>query len=115
MRSWLGRIRPDGCALRRIFHSNLSFHMDSSSSPSLLTRIVQGVLGALGLYAIVRFLPRLVSSLVKRFFLGVIGEILLVVLGTLLTQQVAQRLTGWASGQHNGRRPAPESPDAAHP
>ncbi|HHP7239451.1 hypothetical protein [Longibacter sp.] len=59
----------------------------TDSSTSIATRIVQGVLSVLGVYAIIRFLPRIVSSVFKRFVIGIVGEILLVAGGTLLTEQ----------------------------
>lgn len=52
--------------------------------------MVQGVLSILGLYALVRFLPRLVSSFFKRFVFGLIGEIFLVAIGTLLTERLTR-------------------------
>lgn len=57
---------------------------------SLLSRIAQGLLGALGIYAAVRFLPRLFKSLTKRFVVGLIGEILLVALSLFLTDRATQ-------------------------
>jgi len=80
--------------------SNL-FSSDSSSP--LLTRIVQGVLSVLGVYAMIRLLPRLVSSFFKRFVFGLIGEILLVAIGTLLTERLTRSLTG-------SRSSAPQQP-----
>jgi len=59
------------------------------SSDSVLTRILQGLVSAVGLYALVRFLPRLVKSATKRFVIGVVGEILLVALTLLVTNRSA--------------------------
>jgi len=53
----------------------------------LLTRILQGVLGVLGLYAALRLLPRLLKSITRRFLIGLIGEILLVAVGLFLTRR----------------------------
>jgi len=59
----------------------------SDASSPILTRVVQGILSLLGVYAIIRFLPRLVSSFFKRFVFGLVGEIVLVTIGTLLTER----------------------------
>jgi len=63
----------------------------TDSSTSFVTRIIQGVLSVLGVYAIIRFLPRIVSSVFKRFVIVIVGEILLVAGGTLLTEQWSRR------------------------
>ena len=60
---------------------------------SLLSRIAQGLLGALGIYAAIRFLPRLFKSLTKRFVVGLIGEILLVALSLFLTDRATRART----------------------
>jgi hypothetical protein len=57
---------------------------------SLLSRIAQGLLGALGIYAAIRFLPRLFKSLTKRFVVGLIGEILLVAFSLFLTDRATR-------------------------
>lgn len=58
-----------------------------SDSPPFLTRLIQGLLGILGFYAAVRFLPRVLKSMTRRFLFGLIGEILLVALGLFLTRR----------------------------
>jgi len=70
-----------------------------SESP-LLTRILQGVLGILGFYAAVRFLPRVLKSMTRRFLFGLIGEVLLVALGLFLTRRATERTS------RNGTAPA---------
>lgn len=60
-----------------------------SESP-LLTRIVQGVLGVLGLYAALRLLPRVLKAMTRRFVFGLLGEILLVALGLFLTRRATE-------------------------
>jgi hypothetical protein len=62
----------------------LSSLFDSSS---WLSRLLQGLLGLLGFYAAVRFLPRLLRSMTRRFVLGLVGEILLVAVSLLLTDR----------------------------
>jgi len=71
---------------------NSLFSSDASSP--ILTRVVQGILSLLGVYAIIRFLPRLVSSFFKRFVFGLVGEIVLVTIGTLLTERFTRRSDG---------------------
>lgn len=62
--------------------------LPSSDSP-ILTRLLQGLLGMLGIYAALRFLPRVLKSMTRRFLFGIIGEILLVALGLFLTRRAA--------------------------
>jgi hypothetical protein len=62
----------------------------SSDPPNWLSRLFQGLLGMLGLYAALRLLPRVLKSMTRRFLFGLIGEILLVALGLFLTRRAAQ-------------------------
>jgi len=62
-----------------------------SDAPDWLTRLVQGLLGLLGVYAAVRLLPRVLKSMTRRFLFGLIGEILLVALGLFLTRRATDR------------------------
>ena len=66
--------------------------MDSSTAdtPDWLTRLFQGLLGTLGLYAALRLLPRMLKSMTRRFVVGLIGEIVLVALGLFLTRRSAE-------------------------
>lgn len=84
----------------------------SDSSSPLLTRIVQGVLSVLGVYAMIRFLPRLVSSFFKRFVFGLVGEILLVTIGTLLTERLTRSSARRRSRRSTRPRPSSASPSA---
>ncbi|MFO8098915.1 MAG: hypothetical protein R6T83_04745 [Salinibacter sp.] len=59
----------------------------TSNAPDWITRLVQGLLGILGFYAAVRFLPRVLKSMTRRFLFGLIGEILLVAVGLFLTRR----------------------------
>lgn len=61
-----------------------------SSDSSLPTRLIQGLLGLLGLYAAIRLLPRLLRLLTRRFLFGLLGEIVLVALGLFLTRRATQ-------------------------
>jgi len=62
-----------------------------SNSPDWLSRLIQGILGVLGLYAALRLLPRLLKSMTRRFVFGLIGEILLVAIGLFLTRRATDR------------------------
>jgi hypothetical protein len=64
-----------------------------TSLPSWLTRSIQGLLGLLGFYAALRLLPRLLKTLTRRFVIGLVGEILLVALSTLLTERATRVLS----------------------
>lgn len=64
------------------------------SNSSLLARLVQGVLGILGFYAAVRFLPRVLKSMTRRFLFGLVGEILLVAVGLILAGRATQGPSG---------------------
>jgi hypothetical protein len=71
-------------------------------APDWLTRLLQGVLGLLGFYAALRFLPRVLKSMTRRFLFGLIGEILLVALGLFLTRRATERpRNGTASAKEN--------------
>jgi hypothetical protein len=65
--------------------------MWNSNAPDWLSRLIQGILGILGFYAAIRFLPRVLKSMTRRFFFGLIGEILLVALGLFLTRRATER------------------------
>lgn len=70
--------------------SNDMSQRSSSSSPKWLPRLLQGVLGVLGLYAALRLLPRVLKSMTRRFVFGLIGEILLVAIGLFLTRRATE-------------------------
>ena len=61
--------------------------MSNLNVPNWLSRVFQGLLGILGFYAAIRFLPRVLKSMTRRFLFGLIGEILLVALGLFLTRR----------------------------
>ena len=65
-------------------------HHSSADAPDWLTRLLQGVLGLLGIYAAIRFLPRVLKSMTRRFLFGMIGEIVLVAVGLFLTRRAAE-------------------------
>jgi hypothetical protein len=65
--------------------------MWNSNAPDWLSRLIQGILGILGFYAAIRFLPRVLKSMTRRFLFGLIGEILLVALGLFLTRRATER------------------------
>lgn len=72
---------------------------DYLSDSPFLTRLLQGLLGILGLYAALRLLPRVLRAMTRRFLFGLIGEILLVAFGLFLTRRATQR------PRHNGTTP----------
>lgn len=76
----------------------------SSDPPDWLSRLVQGVLGMLGIYAAIRFLPRVLKSMTRRFLFGLIGEILLVALGIFLTRRAAEGSSSSSARPSNGER-----------
>jgi peptidoglycan/LPS O-acetylase OafA/YrhL len=69
--------------------------MDSSSdSPrSLQSVILPWVLGALGITALIKFLPRTIIYAIRRWVFGLIAEIVMVVIAGLLTEKLVDRLT----------------------
>ncbi|MFB6248678.1 MAG: hypothetical protein ABEL97_08930 [Salinibacter sp.] len=76
-----------------------------SESP-LLTRVLQGLLGVLGLYAALRLLPRVLKAVTRGFLFRLVGEILLVALGLFLTRRATQGppRNGTASDEKSIRR-----------
>ena len=77
----------------------------STDPPDWMSRLFQGLLGMLGIYAAIRFLPRVLKSMTRRFLFGLIGEILLVALGLFLTRRATERSpdTGAAPAGSEGR------------
>jgi hypothetical protein len=69
----------------------LSSSASSSGSSDLLTRVVQWVLGVLGVFALIRLVPRIFSFVTRRFVVGIIGEILMVAAAALLTERLVGR------------------------
>ena len=76
--------------------------MSNLNPPDWITRLIQGLLGVLGFYAAIRFLPRVLKSMTRRFLFGLIGEILLVAVGLFLTRRATE------SPSRNGTPPAEE-------
>lgn len=77
----------------------------SVNTPDWLTRLVQAILGALGLYAALRLLPKVLRAMTRRFLFGLIGEILLVAFGLFLTRRATR---GPSRNGNAGRDLAPE-------
>jgi energy-converting hydrogenase Eha subunit B len=64
----------------------------SNLSPSrLIQRAVAGLLGALGVVALVRLVPRLLGFAARRYVLGLLGEIATVALVALVSKKTAER------------------------
>jgi len=76
--------------------------MSNLNVPNWLSRVFQGLLGLLGFYAAIRFLPRVLKSMTRRFLFGLIGEILLVAVGLFLTRRATD------GPSRNGTPPAEE-------
>ena len=76
--------------------------MSNLNVPNWLSRVFQGLLGLLGFYAAIRFLPRVLKSMTRRFLFGLIGEILLVAVGLFLTRRATE------GPSRNGTPPAEE-------
>jgi hypothetical protein len=76
--------------------------MSNLNPPDWITRLIQGLLGVLGFYAAIRFLPRVLKSMTRRFLFGLIGEILLVAVGLFLTRRATE------GPSRNGTPPAEE-------
>jgi hypothetical protein len=72
------------------------------NAPDWLSRLIQGMLGVLGIYAALRLLPRVLKSMTRRFLFGIIGEILLVAIGLFLTRRATE------GPPRNGTPPAEE-------
>lgn len=89
--------------------------MDSSSdSPrSLQSVILPWVLGALGITALVKFLPRTIMYAIRRWLFGLIAEIVMVVIAGLLTEKLADRLAS-RNGVDRSRRRG-EKDYSSHP
>ena len=65
-----------------------------NDSDPLQEGLVKGLLGFLGVIAAAKLLPRLLGFTMRRFVFGLLAEIIMVVLAALLTEKVAQKLTG---------------------
>jgi len=74
-----------------------------NDSDPLQEGLVKSLLGFFGVIAAARLLPRLLSFTMRRFVFGLLSEMILVVLASLLTEKIARKLTG--------RDPSPESGD----
>lgn len=90
-----------------LFAPNDMSQRSVSNSPEWLSRLIQGVLGVLGLYAALRLLPRVLKSMTRRFVFGLIGEIFLVAIGLFLTRRATE------GPQYNGtpRRRQSDTPE----
>lgn len=77
-----------------------------SSDPELNRTLASVVLGFLGVSALIMLLPKTLKFMVRRFVLGLIGEIVAVVITGLLTEKVVSWI-GHDNEATNGQvRPA---------
>lgn len=84
---------PEALRLNHVFLVQFFRHpmsLPQFDAPNWLTRLIQGVLGILGLYAALRLLPRVLRAMTRRFVFGLVGEILLVAVGLFLTRRAAE-------------------------
>lgn len=79
----------------------------SQSSTGLRSSLLTWVLGFLGITALIKFLPRTLSYATRRWVFGLITELVVVILAGLLTEKLANRMTG-----RNGVAP-PRSSEAS--
>lgn len=82
----------------------------SPSSTGLRSSLLTWVLGFLGIAALVKFVPRLLKYATRRWFFGLISEIVVVVLAGLLTEKLVDRVTG-----RNGVAAPPARAEAPEP
>lgn len=64
------------------------------TSDPLQEGLVKWLLGFFGVIAAVKLLPKVLSFLTRRFVFGLLSEIIMVILAGLLTEKVAEKLTG---------------------
>ena len=67
--------------------------LSSDSSSNLATTVVSWLLGALGIAAFIKLLPRAISYGIRRWVFGLIMEVIVVVLAGLLTEKLVSRLS----------------------
>lgn len=63
--------------------------LDQSDARNAITNILLGFFGVLGAFLL---LPRTAKFMVRRFFMGIISEVLLIVLGGLLTEKLVDMI-----------------------
>lgn len=80
----------------------------SQSSTGLRASFLTWVLGFLGIAALIKFLPRTLSYATRRWVLGLITELVVVVLAGLLTEKLADRMIG-----RNGVAPSRSHPETS--
>ena len=59
-----------------------------------LNTLIKSAVGFFGVVATFKLLPKLLSFVTRRFIFGLISEVIFVVLAGLLTEKVAEKLTG---------------------
>ena len=59
-----------------------------------LNTLIKSALGFFGVIAAFKLLPKLLSFVTRRFVFGLLSEIIFVVLAGLLTEKLAEKLTG---------------------
>ena len=86
--------------------------MESSSDAphSLRSALLPWILGALGITALIKFLPRTITYAIRRWVVGLIAEVVLVVIAGLLTEKLVDRMTS-----RNGVDRSAQRADAGRP
>ncbi len=64
------------------------------SEPSLAESSAKWLFGFFGAAAMFLLLPRTVKFLIRRFFFGVVGEVIAVVIAGLLAEKAAEQVGG---------------------
>lgn len=82
--------------------------LTSQPSPRLRTSLISWVLGFLGITALVKFLPRTIKKLsqyaLRRWVLGLIAEVVVVVIAGLLTEKLVDRMAARNGRMASSRR-----------
>ena len=80
------------------------------NSDPLQEGLVKWLLGFFGVIAAVKFLPRVLGFVTRRFIFGLLAEIIMVVLAALLTEKAARKLAGSDPAEESLFENAPNEP-----
>lgn len=76
----------------------------SDAPHSLRSALLPWILGALGITALIKFLPRTITYAIRRWVVGLIAEVVMVVIAGLLTEKLVDRLTSRNGVDRSARR-----------
>lgn len=68
--------------------------MDDFSSDPFQEGVVKWILGFFGVIAAVKFLPKVLGFITRRFVFGLLSEVIMVILAGLLTEKVVEKIAG---------------------